>query len=36
MRWRFVATENAGVSSGGASLDEILFVDIKDMPTLAI
>lgn len=36
MRWRFVATENAGVSSGGASLDEIFVGDIKDMPTLAV
>ena len=30
------ATENAGVSSGGASLDEIFVGDIKDMPTLAV
>ena len=35
LRWRFVATKNAGSSTGG-SLDEIYVGDIAEMPTLAV
>lgn len=35
LRWRFVATENAGSSAGG-SLDEIYVGDLAGMPTLAV
>ena len=35
LRWRFVATENSGSSTGG-SLDEIFVGDIADMPALAV
>lgn len=35
MRWRFVATDNMGASSGG-SLDEIYIGDINGMPSLSV